>query len=141
MAKAAEVRLQRQDQKQPPVVVKTDAAGRFAAKNLPPGTYTITTQTANATSPLKTIQLHAGRSVAISFDLRNSGQATTASAKKKKKYVWVPAETGSNGGRYVEVDDDNAPVTHQSGDPMLQKMDGSVLQHMPTYRSRTGGGH
>ncbi|MFL6585006.1 MAG: carboxypeptidase-like regulatory domain-containing protein [Chthoniobacterales bacterium] len=108
-AKGAKVRLDRQDRKMSAIVLRTDAAGRFLANNLPPGSYKVSAiVTGGVTSPVQAVKLNANRPVMVSLDLRGAPAGKSAAgAKKKKKYVWVPEETGSHlGGRYVEVDDD-----------------------------------
>ncbi|MFL6583649.1 MAG: carboxypeptidase-like regulatory domain-containing protein [Chthoniobacterales bacterium] len=112
-AKGAEVRIERQDRKGSPVLVRTDSTGNFIAKNLGTGRYLVTAKGAGGvTSPVETVNLGADRPVMISFDLRGTVAGKSATGgKKKKKYVWVPEETGSHlGGRYVEVDDDSDTV-------------------------------
>jgi hypothetical protein len=112
-ARAAEVRIERQDRKAAPRLVTTDARGRFVANSLPAAAYNVSARVAGGiTSPVQPITLHADRPVMLRFDLREpAGGKKTTGLKKKKKYVWVPAETGTHlGGRYVEVDDDSDTV-------------------------------
>lgn len=128
-AKDAEVRVQAQGKSRSGSVAKTDARGHFAVKGLAAGTYSVQAiAPGGVTSPAQTIKL-GDRPVSVTFDLRQpAGAKAAANGQKKKKYVWVPSETGSNlGGRYVEVDDDSSN-TGTIGN--VHKMSGQALGNM-----------
>jgi hypothetical protein len=144
VAKGAEVRIERQDKKASPIVVQTNSGGRFLVNNLPAGNYAVVAKVSGGvTSPTQTVKLTAQRPIMISFDLRGPTGGKMANARKKKRYVWVPEETGSHlGGRYVEVPEDATGINDQT--PNLQQADGRLLQRVQsiqTARDVTGGGH
>jgi hypothetical protein len=135
-AKGAEVRIERQDKKGQPVVVKTDSRGRFAVNSVAEGSYTMTAVVAGGlTSPAQAVKARKDRPVIVNFDLR--GPVKDANGKPKKQYVWMPDETGSHlGGRYVEVDQANdAPNT-----PNSKKATGKVLQRIQNDAPQRGLG-
>jgi hypothetical protein len=142
--KGARVQLERQDKKAAPIVVTTDFKGRFTANNIPDGKYAVSAATsAGVRSPVQTVQARMDRPVMITFDLRPThGSKTAAGGKKKKKYVWVPSETGSHlGGKYVEVDED-ATDAGPSADHISKSSGAEVkrLQSTQGMSNSMGGG-
>lgn len=144
VAKDAEVRVERQDKKAGPVIVKTNAAGRFVVNNLPAGNYTVMAKVAGGvTSPVQVVKLTATHPMMVSFDLRGPVTRNAAgAAKKKKKYVWVPEETGSHlGGRYVEVPDDASADTSADSGANTTKLNEQGLRRLQSPNGmRSGGG-
>jgi hypothetical protein len=105
----AEVRIERVANKSVAATTRTDAKGRFAVGNLPPVAYNVHVFVAGkeATST-NNVKAGSPEPTMVRFDLRPTQAASkaTSTGKKKTKFVWVPAETGSHlGGHYVEVDD------------------------------------
>jgi hypothetical protein len=141
VASSAEVKIERQDRKAAPRIIKTDARGRFVANSLPAAAYNVTARVAGGiTSPVQAIIVHADRPVMLSFDLREpAGGKKTTSLKKKKKYVWVPAETGTHlGGRYVEVEDDSDAVP---GTLNVQKGSSNMLRRIQSSGTNNPNGN
>jgi hypothetical protein len=125
LLQGAEVRIARQDKKEAPIVVKTDASGRYTAKTVPAGIYTVgifvngTVKTA-----LRNVRVQSP-ATRLEFDLKNSasGKVTV------KHYVWVQAKTGSRiGGGFVEVNDIGSAAS--AGANNIQTMDGSALREL-----------
>ena len=99
-AKAAEVRIDRQDRKAAAVIARTDARGRFITTNLDPGTYKVSILAAGAPPETQVVTTSAKKPVLLKVDLNQPA----GTAAKKKVYVWVPAATGSHmGAHYEEV--------------------------------------
>ena len=131
----AEVKVERKDTKAAPVVLKTDARGRFAASNLPAGKYSVTAQTGGH-SAQQSVVLTQARPATVSMRLAQS--ATTTTAKKKKRLVWVPAGTGSRiGGGYQEIDDSSDDPNARRDRDAIERM--SNTQATTTVRNITGG--
>lgn len=98
----AEVTLQGTSDKKA-TMTKTDKQGRFAFQNLSLGEYSLSA-TANgmATAKVEHIKTKASGPVAVDFALKPGTAKGTAAVKKRR--VWVQ-ETGSNMGRWEEVDE------------------------------------
>lgn len=74
----------------------------------------------------------------VSFDLRGP-QKTANGGKKKKKFIWVPEETGSHmGGHYVEVDED--ATVGPSGQNMQKSSSKALEQYRNLTRAPSRGG-
>ena len=118
----AEVRIERQDSKQAPVALKTDAKGRFTYNKLTLGTYTVGVYADKGVkSVLKDLRLRTSNPLRLDFDLK-----PTAEAKKVKKYVWEPPKTGTHlGGGWVEVDAANEP-----GAQRVERKSGEALRRL-----------
>ncbi len=139
-AQCAQVRLERQDKKVQPIVVSTDFKGRFLANNVPEGLYKlIATVAGGVQSPAQLIRARANQPAMVSFDLRGPSNTANLHGKKKKKFVWMPEQTGSHiGGHYVEVDED-APTAPSALN--LQKGSGdAVRQYQDRTNIKEGGG-
>ncbi len=135
-AKGADVRFELQGAKKPiAIVAKTDARGHFIASNLPDGKYNVVAiVTGGVRSTSQLVRAQSDRPVMLTFDLRPSSAVAGMHGKKKKKFVWVPDETGSHlGGRYVEVDDDSDSV------PNAQHLDKASSAELRRYQSLNKG--
>jgi hypothetical protein len=135
LLQGAEVRINRQDKKEVPIVVRTDANGRYTVKTVPGGIYTVgvfvngTIKTA-----LRNVRVQSP-ATRLEFDLRNSanGKVTV------KHYVWVQAKTGSRiGGGFVEVKDVGSAAS--AGANNIQTLDGSALRQWQSNAGMKPGG-
>ena len=66
----AEVRVERTDAKSPPAFARTDAKGRYALKDLPPGAYSVTALIKGVPRSRASITTQADRWIEVDFDLR-----------------------------------------------------------------------
>jgi len=122
-SKAAQVRIERQDKKTAPLVVAGDKRGHLAAMNLEAGTYKLTATVEGGIQSSQIVKVQANKPSLVTFDMSKTAAVTT---KKKKRLVWVPAETGTHlGGRWVEVGDDTSST--KSGQN-VDKMNGNSLE-------------
>jgi len=130
-SKSAQVRIERQDKKAAPVIVAADKRGHLVAMNLEAGTYKLTATVEGGIKSSQTVKVQANKPATIAFDLSKSSAVTS---KKKKKYIWVPSETGSNlGGRWVETGED---ANSTSSGQNVDKMSGEAMSR----QMRTGVG-
>jgi hypothetical protein len=85
--------------------VKTDGNGRYILEGLPVGTYRVTLVVNGAVkASINNTRVEPYQSTQLNFDLKQA--RTSATVKKGKHWVWIPAFTGSRlPGRWVEVDD------------------------------------
>lgn len=138
---AAGVRAERQDKKAPEVSAKTDAKGHFAIKGLAVGTYSVDVMAGGAAVSSTRVTTRTGKPMLVTFDMKQPRKAITSGGKKKKKFVWMPEETGSHiGGHYVEVDED---ATVGPSGKNIQKGTGKSVQQFQqqnNIKSPSGGG-
>lgn len=125
-------------------VTQTDAKGHYSYNGLPVGTYRVSLVVNSAVkASINNVTTKLGDPTKLNFDLKTTkGSAATASAKKAKHYVYVPAETGSNmGGRWVEVDDNGDATT--AGADRVEKLGKNALNRMQSNSGaiRGGGGN
>jgi len=131
-AKSAEVRIERQDKKTAPVVVKTNWRGHLAATNLEVGTYKLTATVAGGIQSSQVVKTRAQKPLLVTFDLEKSPVTTN---KSKKRLVYVPAPTGTRiGGGWVEVNDDGQATTNPTGQK-VDTMSGNSLDRFNTHVS------
>jgi Carboxypeptidase regulatory-like domain len=122
----AELRAERIDGKAPVVMTKTDAKGRYAFKGLMLGAYKVTAIINHVPKSYAAIRTRESNWVRVDFDFAAMSKAAQAK-KTKKRYVWVPEETGTHigGGHWEEVDSNgNTPV----GTQPVDTINGHVLQ-------------
>jgi hypothetical protein len=139
-AKAAEVRIERQDKKTAPMLVKTDWRGRMAVANLEVGTYKLTAIVAGGIQSSQVVKAQVQKPLAVTFDMSKTPAMV---GKSKKRMVYVPAPTGTRiGGGWVEVDDNGQPTPGQKGDN-VDTMSGNSLERLNTHISNPSstGGH
>ena len=108
--KGAEIRIEPRNGGNIVATTRTDANGRFVATDLQPGIYRVTLLVNGAVkASINNTKTRSATATRLNFQLESAGQATSAPAKKGKRLVWVPANTGSHvGGRWVEVDEGGA---------------------------------
>jgi hypothetical protein len=138
-AKSSEIRIERQDKKAAPVIVKTNLRGHLAATNLEVGTYKLTATVAGGIQSTQVIKTSVQKPLLVTFDFEKHPAVTN---KSKKRLVYVPAPTGTRiGGGWVEVNDDGQPTTNPTGQK-VDTMSGSSLDRFNTHVSNpssTGG--
>jgi hypothetical protein len=114
-AKGADLRVDRVDKKAAPVMVKTDAKGRFAATVLEVGTYRLTATLPGGIQSAQVIKADGKKQIFVTFDMKPASAKTVAVVKKKRQ-IWVPSTTGTHMlGHWEEVDDNSSPTTRTSG--------------------------
>jgi Carboxypeptidase regulatory-like domain len=113
-AKGADLRVDRVDKKAAPVMVKTDAKGRFAATVLEVGTYKLTATLAGGIQSAQVVKADGKKQLFVTFDMKPASAKTVAVVKKKRQ-VWVPSPTGTHMLGHWEEVDDNSPAARTSG--------------------------
>ena len=85
--------------------VHTDVAGRYSYPGLETGTYSVTLVVSGITkASINNVRTKSGQVQTLNFDLQ--GNAAARPFAKGEHYVWVPLQTGSHLGNWVQVDDD-----------------------------------
>jgi hypothetical protein len=100
----AEIRIQGSD---PSKIGKahTDASGHYNYPALEAGTYSVVLAVHGATkASISNVRTKAGETQTLNFDFQ--GSAAARPFAKGKHYVWVPSQTGTHLGAWVEVEDD-----------------------------------
>jgi VCBS repeat-containing protein len=101
----AEIRIQGNDASKVGKI-HTNANGHYSYPALETGTYSVTLLVDGATkASINNVRTKAGETQTLNFELRKG--ATAKPFAKGKHYVWVPSQTGSHLGMWVEVDDDS----------------------------------
>jgi hypothetical protein len=113
-AKGADLRVDRVDKKAAPIMVKTDAKGRFAATVLEVGTYKLTATLPGGIRSAQIIKAAGKGHLVVNFDMKPAS-ATTVAVVKKKREIWVPTTTGTHMLGHWEEVDDNSPASRASG--------------------------
>jgi len=104
----AEVRIQGSDANKIGKV-HTDAKGHYSYPGLETGTYSVSLLIAGATkASISNVRTKNGEAQSLNFDLQNG--ATAKPFTKGKHYVWVPSQTGTHLGQWMEVEDDGKPM-------------------------------
>jgi hypothetical protein len=86
--------------------IHTDAAGRYNYAGLETGTYSVTLIVNGVTkASINNVRTTSGEVQTLNFDLQGNAAAARPFAKGKH-YVWVPRQTGSHLGDWVEANDD-----------------------------------
>jgi hypothetical protein len=114
-AKGADLRVDRVDKKAAPIMVKTDAKGRFATTLLDVGTYKLTATLPGGIKSAQIIKAAGKGQLVVNFDMKPAS-ATKVAVVKKKREIWVPSPTGTRMlGHWEEVDDNNSSASRASG--------------------------
>ena len=100
----AEIRIQGSDANKIGKI-HTAANGRYNYPALETGTYNVILVVGGVTkASIKNVRTTAGQNQTLNFDLQKA--KPTRPALQGKHYVWIPSQTGSHLGIWVEVDDD-----------------------------------
>ena len=131
--KNASVRIQSEDTKSPAVIAKTDGNGNFVAAGLPVASYKVEVLIAGKVmSSAQHVKTRRGKAVRLNL----GGTQTAAAPEKKKRYVWVPASTGSHMGGHYETVDENS-----SSAGGLDRMSADQLNRAQSFQpARSGSG-
>jgi len=85
--------------------VHTDANGRYSYPGLETGTYSVMLVVDGATkASIGNVKTKSGEVQTLNFDFQSSASARPFT--KGKHYVWVPSQTGTHLGQWMEVEDD-----------------------------------
>jgi Carboxypeptidase regulatory-like domain len=148
--KGADVRIESKDGKQLFKTVKTDGSGRYVSEGLAPGVYRVTLIVNGAVkASIMNTKTTADRSTQLNFDLKPvSASQPSATAKKGKHMVWVPARTGSHvGGSWVEVDESGSAdagalnVQRGSAEALRRQQLQNAQGGLPSTSSGGNGSH
>ena len=123
----ADIRIQPKNSERLLTTVKTDAKGHYILEGLPAGNYRVTL-VVNGTvkTSINNATVEASESTELNFDLTRS--RASATLKKGKHWVWIPAFTGSRlPGRWVEVDDSGGWAAEASATNVV-RVSGEELQ-------------
>jgi hypothetical protein len=126
-AKGADLRVDRVDKKAAPIMVKTDAKGRYAATDLDLGTYKLTATLPGGIQSAQTIKAAGKGQLVINFDMKPAS-ATTVAMVRKKREIWVPSSTGTHMLGHWEEVDDNSPTTRRTNGQNVDTMSGRDLE-------------
>ena len=140
-ANAAEIRIQRQDAKAAPIVMRTDRNGKWSSV-MPAGTYKLTAAVAGGAESSQIIQARANKKMLVTFDMkRGSGQSAANAPVKKKTFVWVETTTGTHmGGHFEEIGGAAEHVGPHVGN--VEGMSAETISRLPQTangKSGTGG--
>jgi protocatechuate 3,4-dioxygenase beta subunit len=90
--------------------VHTDARGRYSYPGLETGTYGVTLIVDGVTkASISNVKTQLGEVQTLNFDFQSS--ATARPFTKGKHYVWVPRQTGSHLGTWMEVENDGKTMS------------------------------
>jgi hypothetical protein len=85
--------------------IHTNANGHYSYSTLETGTYSVTLVVGGVTkASINNVRTTSGQNQTLNFDLQKA--KPTRPALRGKHYVWIPSQTGSHLGTWVEVDDD-----------------------------------
>jgi protocatechuate 3,4-dioxygenase beta subunit len=85
--------------------VHTDAQGRYSYPGLETGEYSVTLVVAGVTkASISNVKTQTGEVQTLNFDLQKGAAAKPFT--KGKHYVWVPSQTGTHLGTWMEVEND-----------------------------------
>ena len=99
----AEIRIQGRDADRIGKI-HTDASGHYNYPALETGTYNVTLVIDGVTkASINNVRTKAGEAQTLNFDLKKGNVRPSAAGKH---YVWIPSQTGSHLGNWIEVDDD-----------------------------------
>ena len=130
-AQGANLRVDRVDKKAAPIIVKTNAKGRFAATVLELGTYMLTATIPGGIQSAQTIKAAGTGQLVVNFDMKPASSKTVAVVKKKRE-IWVPSSTGTHMLGHWEEVDDNTPATRHANGQNVDTISGRDLERTVT---------
>jgi hypothetical protein len=135
----AEVHIKSKDGSGLEKIVRTDSTGNYGVSNIPATDYEVVLfVSGQVKASINNTKALVDKPTQLDFKL--TGQYTANTTPKKHTHmVYVPAETGSHlGGRWVEVDDNNAPAAAAGGN--VKRLSGEAVRKMQGPGA-TGGGN
>jgi hypothetical protein len=133
----AEIRIQGKDASKVGKI-HTSANGHYSYPALETGTYNVTLLVGGVTkASINNVRTKAGDTQTLNFDLQKGAMAKPFA--KGKHYVWVPSQTGSHLGMWVEVDDDAKAMP--SGMQERMRWSGNALARKIQSNGDQGGPH
>jgi len=133
----AEIRIQGSDANKVGKI-HTTANGHYSYAALETGIYNVTLAVGGATkASINNVRTTAGQNQTLNFDLQKA--KPTRPALTGKHYVWIPEQTGSHVGIWVEVDDDAKAMS--TGMQERMRWSGSALARSIQTRSGDGNQH
>ena len=133
----AEIRIQGKDASKVGKI-HTNASGHYNYPALETGTYSVTLLVDGATkASINNVRTKVGETQTLNFELRKGAMAKPFA--KGKHYVWVPSQTGSHLGMWVEVDDDSKAMP--SGMQERMRWSGNALARKIQSNGDQGGPH
>jgi hypothetical protein len=126
-AKGADLRADRIDKKAAPILVKTDAKGRFTATVLEVGTYRLTATLPGGIQSAQVIKADGKKQLFVTFDMKPAPAKTVAMVNKKRT-IWVPSPTGTHMLGHWEEIDDNSPTHARTTGQNVEYMSGRDLE-------------
>ena len=122
----AEIRIEGSDpSKIGKVYTKTN--GRYSYPALEEGTYSVTLLVNGATkASIRNVRTKSGENQTLNFELR-SGKGARPVANGKH-YVWVPHQTGTHLGEWMEVENDGKPMPTGMADRLNNQGNALVRQ-------------
>jgi hypothetical protein len=125
--KNAEIRIQHENKKTPPVAVKSNAQGAYVARDLPVGSYTVTVvgnaAGANSTARIKT---KANETTRVDFGAR----AVAAAPQKKRPARWIYPATGSHMGGFEDAEHKTSGQEEGYGAQPVGRLNPRALERM-----------
>ena len=121
-AAGSQIRLERIDVQQNPIILTTGSNGRYSAHQIAEGIYNVSVVTGgDQRSHVNNVRMRDNVPVRLEFDLRPS-----TATKNVKQYIWVATYTGTHlGGRWV--DPDNEPQVTMS---KVERKSGTYLMEL-----------
>jgi Carboxypeptidase regulatory-like domain len=108
--------------------IHTDAHGRYSYPGLETGIYSVTLVVNGATkASIGNVKTQSGGVQTLNFELRSGAMAKPFT--KGKHYVWVPSQTGTHLGQWMEVENDGkvmpsgmAERVNNQGNALVQRI-------------------
>jgi Carboxypeptidase regulatory-like domain len=116
--------------------VHTDAQGHYSYPGLETGTYSVTLIVAGVTkASISNVKTQLGEVQTLNFDLQKGAAAKPFAAGKH--YVWVPKQTGTHLGDWMEVENDGKAMP--SGMAERLNNQGNMLARHIQQSGQNGG--
>ena len=142
----AEIKVEARNGARGSNLVRSDSRGHYIYDGLAPGvTYRVTLLLNGSVKASINNVLAKGGSTQLNFDLKASSvSGNRVATKNGKRYVYIPAETGSHlGGRWVEVDENGQ--ADSVGVNNVERAGSEALRRMQinsgAVGNMAGGGH